>query len=222
MRRTPVYIVCSTRPAVGKTLVARLLTELLKLQRRSVKAFDVSLKEPSLVDYLPRLTESSDIATTAGKMALVDQLILYDDVAKVVDLGFHAFDEFFAMCQEIGFFTEATRRGIAPLILFIADTDRGSLRAHAALTQQLSRDAFAVIDNEFVLHGELPGEMMRSRVVRIGALPGFLKGYIERPGFSFTGYLRNESDSSTELHRWVRRNYAILRDLELHLTRDVG
>lgn len=221
MRRTPVYIVCSTRPAVGKTLIARLLTEFLKLQRRVVKAFDVSLKEPSLVDYLPRLTETADITTTAGKMALVDQLIVHDGVAKVVDLGFHAFDEFFAMCDEIGFFKEATRRHVAPLVLFIADSDRGSLRAHAALTQQLSRDAFAVIDNEFVLRGELPGEMMRSRIVRISALPSFLKTYIERPPFSFTGYLRSEADMSTELHQWVRRTYAILRDLELHLTRDV-
>ncbi len=220
MRRTPVYIVCSTRPAVGKTLIARLLTEFLKLQRRSVQAFDVSLKEPSLIDYLPRLTEAADILNTAGKMALVDQLILHDGTAKVVDLGFHAFDEFFVMCGEIGFFDEAVRRGVAPLILFIADTDRGSLRAHAALSQQLPRDGFAVIDNEFVLRGELPAEMMRSRIVRIRALAPFLIGHIERPGFSFTSYLRKEADRSTELHQWVRRNYSIFRDLELRLTSD--
>lgn len=222
MRRTPIYIVCSTRPAVGKTLISRLLTEFLKLQRRSVKAFDVSLKEPSIIDFLPRLTEAADIASTAGKMALVDQLILNDEVAKVVDLGFHAYDEFFVMAEEIGFFREAAQRNVVPLVLFVADADRSSLRAHAALSQILSRDALAVIDNEFVLRGELPAEMMRSRVVRIAALPAYLTAVIERPGFSFTGYLRTEPDLSSDLHKWIRRNYALLRDLELHLTRDAS
>lgn len=220
MRRTPVYIVCSTRPAVGKTLIARLLTEFLKLQRRSVKAFDISLKEPSLIDYLPRETEAVDIATTVGKMALVDQLIQNDEIAKVVDLGFHAFDEFFVMANEIGFFDEAIRRNVLPLVLLVADTDRSSLRAHALLSQQLSRDSFAVIDNLYVLRGELPAEMMRSRVVRISALPSYLAEQANQLGFSFTNYLRSDTTMSAELHHWIRDHYALLRDLELHLTRD--
>jgi hypothetical protein len=35
--------------------------------------------------------------------------------------------------------------------------------------------------------------------------------------FSFTDYLRNERDSSTELHQWIRRNYTMLRELEFSL-----
>jgi Mrp family chromosome partitioning ATPase len=49
MRQTPVYIVCSPRPLVGKTLVARLLSEFLLLKNGQVLAFDVNLKEPSLL-----------------------------------------------------------------------------------------------------------------------------------------------------------------------------
>ena len=49
------------------------------------------------------------------------------------------------------------------------------------------------------------------------ALPTFLKTYIDRLTFSFTGYLRQEKDSSTELHQWIRRNYYAFRDLELKL-----
>ena len=60
--------------------------------------------------------------------------------------------------------------------------------------------------------------MADGRVLRIGALPVFLKTYIDRLSFSFTGYLRNEKDSSTELHQWIRRNYTRFRDLELSLT----
>jgi hypothetical protein len=45
----------------------------------------------------------------------------------------------------------------------------------------------------------------------------FLKTYISRLGFSFTDYIRNEKDSSTELHQWIRRNYLSFRELELSL-----
>ena len=110
MSATPVYIVCSPRPLVGKTLLARLLSEFLLLKDGTVSAFDINLKEPSLLEYLPRVTETADVADTFGKMALMDRLIVHDGVAKVVDLGFHAFDEFFRMTSEIGFLKEAARR----------------------------------------------------------------------------------------------------------------
>ena len=54
MSPTPVYIICSPRPLVGKTLLARLLSEFLLLKNGTVAAFDINLKEPSLLDYLPR------------------------------------------------------------------------------------------------------------------------------------------------------------------------
>jgi hypothetical protein len=60
--------------------------------------------------------------------------------------------------------------------------------------------------------------MEGGRLLPITALPPFLKTYIDRPNFSFTDYVRQEKDSSTELHQWIRRNYLSLRDLELKLT----
>src|SRR3954449_8392104 len=154
MRRTPVYIICSPRPLVGKTLIARLLSEFLSLQRGAVTAFDINLKEPSLLDYLPKLTETAEIDDTFGKMQLMDRLILNDGVGKVIDLGFHAFDEFFRMCDQIGFIKESARRSVAPVILFVADTDRVSARAHAMLQQQIPPAALVVVDNEYIVRGE--------------------------------------------------------------------
>ena len=115
MSPTPVYIICSPRPLVGKTLLARLLSEFLLLKDGTVTSFDINLKEPSLLDYLPRITETADVIDTFGKMQLMDRLIVNDGVAKVIDLGFHAFDEFFKMTDEIGFLKEAVRRGVAPV-----------------------------------------------------------------------------------------------------------
>jgi hypothetical protein len=217
MSTTPVYIICSPRPLVGKTLIARLLSEFLLLKNGTVISFDINLKEPSLLEYLPRTTETADVIDTFGKMQLMDRLIVNDSVAKLIDLGFHAFDEFFKMIDEIGFMKEAVRRGVAPVILFVADTDRASAAGYNMLKQQIPPNALIAVDNEHVVRGELPPAMERGRVLRISALPVFLKTYIDRLTFSFTGYLRNEKDSSTELHQWIRRNYTSFRELELSL-----
>ena len=217
MDRTPVYIICSPRPLVGKTLVARLLSEFLLLKNGEVAAFDINLKEPSLLEFLPKVTETADVIDTFGKMQLMDRLIVNDGVPKVIDLGFHAFDEFFKMTGEIGFLKEAARRGVSPIILFVADTDRASARAFPMLQQQIPPAALVTVDNEHIVRGELPPAFARGRVLRIAALPVFLKTYIDRLTFSFTGYLRNEKDSSTELHQWIRENYFSFRELELNL-----
>src|SRR5215475_9296882 len=217
MSATPVYIVCSPRPQVGKTLVARLLSEFLLLKNGTVTSFDINLKEPSLIDFLPKTTETAEIENTFGKMALMDRVIIDDGLSKVIDLGFHAFDEFFKMSEEIGFHKEAMRRNVAPIVLFMADTDRTSARGHEMLSRQIPPDRLIVVDDEFVVRGELPEAMGHGRVLRMTALPVFLKTYIDRLTFSFTDYLRQERDSSTELHQWIRRNYFEFRELELNL-----
>src|SRR6266852_2141001 len=218
MRQTPVYIICSPRPLVGRTLIARLLSEFLLLKNGAVAAFDINLKEPSLLEYLPQITETAEVDDTFGKMALMDRLIVNDGVGKVIDLGFHAFDEFFKMSEEIGFMKEAARRGIAPVIFFVADADRVSERGYAILRQQIPAASMVTIDNEYVLRGELPEHFAaHGRVLRIAALQAFLKNYVDRLTFSFTAYLRSEKDSSSELHEWIRENYISFRDLELEL-----
>ena len=217
MHLTPVYIICSPRPLVGKTLIARLLSEFLLLKNGTVTAFDINLKEPSLLDYLPKVTETAEVDDTFGKMQLMDRLIVNDTVAKVIDLGFHAFDEFFKMTDEIGFAKEAARRGVAPIILFVGDTDRASARGYEMLRQQIPMTSLITIDNEHVVRGELPAAFARGRVQRIAALPVFLNTYIDRLTISFTGYQRHQKDSSTELHQWIRKNYTSFRELELSL-----
>jgi len=164
MRQTPVYIICSPRPLVGRTLIARLLSEFLLLKNGAVMAFDINLKEPSLLEYLPDITETAEVDDTFGKMALMDRLIVNDGIGKVIDLGFHAFDEFFKMSEEIGFIKEAARRGVAPVILFVADTDRVSVRGHAVLQQQIPAISLVTVDNEHVVRGELPAAMAQGRI----------------------------------------------------------
>ena len=137
MPATPVYIICSPRPQVGKTLTRAAARRIPAAEERQGEAFDINLKEPSLLDYLPDVTETADVIDTYGKMQLMDRIIVDDGLAKVIDLGFHAFDEFFKMTEQIGFLKEAARRNVAPIILFMADTDRLSARGHEMLRQQI-------------------------------------------------------------------------------------
>jgi hypothetical protein len=217
MPATPVYIVCSPRPQVGKTLLARLLSEFLLLKNGQVLAFDISVREPSLIDYLPKVTETAAIADTYGKIQLMDRVIIDDGIAKVIDLGYYAYDEFFTMSEEIGFLKEAVRRNVAPIVLFCAETDRVSLRAYDSLRHKMPHNHLIAVENHHVLREDLPDWISEGLMLRIPALPLFLKTYIDRLTFSFTGYLRREKDSSTELHQWIRHNYYSLRELELGL-----
>jgi hypothetical protein len=217
MSRTPVYIVCSPRPLVGKTLLARLLVEFLQLQRRDAVGFDINVKEPSLLDFLPDVTETAEIMDTQGKMRLMDRLIVNDGVGKVVDLGFHAYDEFFKMLEEIGYMKEADRRGVDPIVLYLADSDRMSGATFAKLKRTFADYAIIPVDNEHVLHGEPPVSYAGLKTLRLRALPPFLRTYIDRRSFSFTRFLRQDNDQSSELHQWIRAIYLAFRDIELNL-----
>ncbi len=217
MPRTPVYIVCSPRPDVGKTLLSRVLSEFMLLQNGSVLAFDINLREPSLLDFLPRTTETASIADTHSQIALMDRLIVNDGVAKVIDLGLHAFDDFFRLADEIGFMKEAIRRGVEPIVLFIPDATRTSATAWAMLRKTFPGMDLIAIDNEHVLHGETPKNFEGVKPLHIAALPAFLRSIVQRPNFSFTHYLRTAQDSSSELHQWTRANYTKFRNLEKRL-----
>ncbi len=217
MSRTPVYIVCSPRPQVGKTLLSRLLVEFLLLQRHHARGFDINVKEPSLIDFLPDVTELADVIDIQGKMQLMDQLIVNDGLGKVVDLGYHAYDEFFRMIEEIGFMKEADRRGVDPIVMYMADADSRSGASFAKLKRTFTDYAIIPVDNEHVLQGEPPASYAGLHTLRIRALPPFLRTYIDRRSFSFTQFLRTDSDPSSELNQWIRTNYLKFREIQLNL-----
>jgi len=217
MQRTHVYIVCSPRPRVGKTLIARLQCEFQLLQHHRVLGFDVNLTEPSLVDFLPRFTETADISDTSGEMALMDRLILNDGVPKVVDLGYPAFENFFRVVSETGFDKEAASRGIEPIVLFMASTDRAAPRAFADLRARFPKMLIVPVDNEAVTFGEAPAEFSGARPLHIRALPKFLQSILDRTNFSFVEYLRTNKDPTTELDQWIRAILHQFRELDTNL-----
>jgi hypothetical protein len=221
-RRTPIFIICSPRPRVGKTLIARALAEFLRADGRGVAAFDVNPDEFALVDYLPGYTAVASIGDTRDQIMLFDQLLAADQVPKVVDLGHAVFDRFFTVIQEIGFPEEARRRRVTPVVLFVADPDRRSRQAYDMLRDRFLDLALVPVLNEALpqvarYRDQFPGTRLGGAPLTVPALSAVIKNVIERPSFSFAALIGAAPDTTSELYRWTRRVFLEFRDLEMRL-----
>ena len=115
------YIVASRHPRVGKTLLARLLIEFLRLRGRPLVGYDLKTREPALATCFPNLVWPVDITDTRGQMALFDRIITDHWRTTVIDLGNGSVDQFFKVMAEIGFEREAWQNQIQPVVLYIAE-----------------------------------------------------------------------------------------------------
>ncbi|MGH6671138.1 MAG: hypothetical protein ACRECE_02150 [Xanthobacteraceae bacterium] len=218
---TPVYIIASPRPRVGKTLIARLLIEFFRADRRPIVGYDLNPPEPTLAGYFPDLTWTIDIADTRGQMTLFDQLITDDAVTRVIDLGYGPFDQFFAVLAEIGFLAEARRRSIEPIVLFVTDHAPATVRAYAELRRRLPTATFVPVHNEAVSvtfeKQDFPPSRAECRMICVPRLSPIVRGVVDRPSFSFGAYLAERPGGPTEIHSWIGTVFTEFRELELRL-----
>ncbi len=220
-QQTPLYIVASQQPRVGKTLIARLLIEFFDTGGHLVAGYDLDPREPTLAGYFPKLVETVDIADTQGQMALFDRLLADNRQTTVIDLGYGRFDQFFKVMAEIGFEREALRCGIEPIVLFVTDSAPTTARSYTDLRRRLPQTVFIPVHNEATAFMFVPQKFPPSRaecaVVRIPRLSPIVRGVIDRPGFSFGAYMVNQPGGPTEVHTWISTIFAEFRDLELRL-----
>jgi hypothetical protein len=221
-RRTPLFIVTSSRPRVGKTLIARALTEFFCAQQRPVAAFDVNPDEFTLLQYLPAVATAASIRETRDEMALFDRLIMTDGVPKVIDLAHGSFERFFAVMRQINFIAEARRRALVPMVLFVADPDDRSRLGYATLCNDFPELALVPVFNEAVsrfahLRDLFPPAPRGGEPVSIPALTPILRSVISRPGFSFVAYASKTTDTTSELYSWLRGVFVTFRELEVRL-----
>lgn len=221
-RLKSIFIVCSPRQRVGKTLIARALTEFVLANGRSAVAFDLNPNNTALSGFLPRYTAPADIDATRGQMALFDELIAEDEVVKVIDLGDEAFEKFFTLMRKIGVAEEAKRRGIDVVTLFIGDPDPRSAQSYADAYRAFRQMALVPVHNEQIANLQdymqyFPNPVSGEPPVRIPVLSPFLKSIVDKSGFSFDDYLERTTGTRTELHEWIERVFVEFRELELRL-----
>ncbi len=226
-RPTPLYIVCSPCRGVGKTLLARLLTELHALDERPVEAFDLADEGPQLADYLPQFTTLTKIRDVAGQMEFFERLISDHNGTTIIDVSHRAFEQFFTVVHEIDFFQEARRHGIEPLILFITDPDTRASKAYTVLRQRFVEASLLPVYNQV----DAPAPSDHSIAPEAGVLPpvleiprlGFaLQVLVDRPAFSFCEFWRAPPPDlpaalDDALREWIEGVFLQLRAIALSL-----
>jgi hypothetical protein len=220
-QQVPLYIVASPRPRVGKTLIARLLIEFFRTDDRALVGYDLDPREPALANYFPDLVSTVDISDTRGQMALFDRLIAGIPRTTIIDLGYAPFEQFFGVMTEIGFVQETRRRAIEPVVLFVADSSPATVRAYAEVRRRLETTAFVPVHNESVSvmfeKADFPPTRAEYGVIRIPRLSPIVRGVVDRPSFSFGGYMTERPGGPTEIHSWIGTIFAEFRELELRL-----
>jgi len=226
-KTTPLYIVCSPRRGVGKTLLSRLLIEFHKLDDRPVAAFDLAKEGPQLADFIPDRTTIVDINDTAGQMAFFDSLIFDNNTIRIIDLGHENFRDFFIIVQKIGFFEEVRRHAIQPLLLFMADSDPKSAKAYSILQRWFADVPLLPVRNRAVTKGALD----RAAFPIAGAVPvspeipalgPSLNALVEQQAFSFAQFWsraleRFPARLDSELRHFMERVFLQFRQIETSL-----
>jgi predicted nucleic acid-binding Zn-ribbon protein len=224
---TPLYVVCSPRRSVGKTLLSRLLIEFHDLDDRPVTAFDLGDEGPRLADFLPDRAAAADLDDIYDQMAFFDSLISDDNTIKIIDLGHQAFRNFFVIAQKTGFFAEVRRHAIEPVIVFMADSNPKSAKAYSILQRWFPDVLLLPVRNRAVIEDDLD----RDAFPYTGAVPvsleiptlhRSLRALVEQQSFSFAHFCRGALErfparSENELRTWMRRVFEQFRRIETSL-----
>ena len=227
-QRTPVFIVASPRPQVGKTFLARLLADFLRLEDGNICAFDVAPGDDALRDYLPGVALVADIADTRSQVALFDRLILDDGITKVVDLGSTRLSS--ASSRSSRTSALSPRPAGAPSsrsILFAADAHSASAAAYADLRRRLPDTVVVPVFNEAITQGrrlreQFPIERAAAVPLQIPLLAPTLKFEADRLPHAFA-YFHDRLPPQVpavlafELRSWTRRTFLEFRELQLRL-----
>ncbi|HZD39182.1 MAG TPA: hypothetical protein VE131_00575 [Terriglobales bacterium] len=222
--RNSITIVASPRPRVGKTLLARLLTDFHLHEGRSVAAFDLNVGEGTLAQFLPDHVSPSRIDDFKGQMALFDRLIAADAIDKIVDLGRASFENFFTLMSEFGFAEEACKQGIAVVVMHLMTPDATSLEAYRNLGARFPQATLTPVHNEIFgaaqYWSKYAPKGSGTVVVRLSLLASNVRKYVERPPFSFADSALAaalNADINIELQHWLRQIYREFRELYLRI-----
>jgi hypothetical protein len=225
---SPLFIVTSPRPQSGKTFLARLLVDYLRLDHADPLAFDINPPGDALREYLPRLARRADLGAITDQMSLFDRLVTDDGITKLIDLGYGSFERFFEIADQIGLFGERENRCLESVVLFSADPHPVSAISYAQLRRRFQSALVVPVFNEAILQGKkLRDDFAFHRPaavpLQISMLAPMLMAQLQQSCSSFVDFYDAAPKGipaplALELSSWTRRTFLEFRELELRLT----
>jgi hypothetical protein len=218
MRRQPVYLVCSPHPRVGTSTTARLLADYHVVEKRPFATFDTDPHERVLATFFPAETTVADLSVTRGQIALFDRLLVPSPEVRIVDIWTRSYRQFFAQASDIGFFEEAERLDLQPIVLFMTNGSFDAVDAADEIARTWPELPMIVVSNEGAAPlGEAVHDHLASfptdRNFQIPELDPIMRRHIENPNFSLSRFLLYPpSDMSlvvrADLRTWLRSVFA--------------
>ena len=145
-----IHIVASDANRNGKTLLARLITDYLLLDKRDPFLIDTDAPEGPLRHFFPGRTVLADFEKMPGQMKLFDTILGAPGRDYVVDLPQRHMLPFFTATAELNFWEEARAHGFRIFVYFIVDRAASSLKAAREIEQLAAPDLFIAVRNDQV------------------------------------------------------------------------
>jgi hypothetical protein len=226
-RPTFVYIAASPHRHVGTTLAARLLADYFAYGNRPFQAFDTDPHESQFAACFPNVAKVADIAAVKGQITIFDQLLVHDEIPKIIDVWSHSYRQFFKIVREIGFFEETRRLSVQPIVLFMADRQPSSVEAAQTLRRQWPDLGMVIVNNEGAapLGADVYDRLAlypSERTFQIPLLDPNFRQAIEEPGFSLSRFLIAPPTNMSlvvrsGLRSWIARVFAQFQSFELRM-----
>jgi hypothetical protein len=209
-----IHIVTSGETRNGKTLLARLLTDFVLLAGGDPLVHDADAPFGRLAEWYPGRAQIVDVETTRGQIALFDRMLGAPRRDHVVDLPARDLWRFFTVAEQTGFVEEAARNHQTVDVLFILDRPDVTLAALRAIRAGLDKVRIVPVLNEAVrLDARTAGgedtlaALARLAEFRLPRLDREMLRHVERPAFSFAGFLQSGDEELRPLARTVLRGF---------------
>ena len=223
-RRTPVFIVTSSRPRVGKTLRRARADRILLRRSTAGRGFRRQSGRIHSWSTTCRPIPPPPASTTrAARWRCSTSSLLEDEVPKVVDLGHLPFERFFSVMQQIGFATEAAAprdRADGAVPRRSATSARGRATPCCLTAFQIAAGAGAQrirAAGRARYRAAFPADAAGRGADRHSGADAVVRSVVERPSFSFISYVQKTNDTTSELFDWMRRVFLSFRELEVRL-----
>jgi hypothetical protein len=143
-------IVTSLHGHVGKTLLARTLTDYFILSGGRPYIFDTDSVERGLYALFPAEARVIDLAVVRDQMLLFDTLAKPSPQMRIVDVTHHSLMTFLELLRGTDVIAEARSHGIESVIFYIPDRRVDSFEAGIILRDNFPDCTFIVVDNAFL------------------------------------------------------------------------